>query len=160
MPWWHVRICNRHLPFLNLKENLVEKFPSDLQIVLSEFRCWEFSTIPPDSEGEIRNSDGNLSARLSVRLKKRRCLINQTPCVRLPLLHEYVWYTNAPPWSASPWTLDADAHLHPCFMSCYRRILSCEFLAAGHISLVSKTSWHEFQKIRDRTTDGTSLKMR
>ena len=40
----------------------------------SDFRDWEFSALPPDSDGEIRNSDGNLSARFSARLKKGRRL--------------------------------------------------------------------------------------
>ena len=43
---------------------------------MSDFRCWEFSTISPNSEGEIRNSDGSFSARISVRFKKGRCLIH------------------------------------------------------------------------------------
>ena len=43
----------------------------------SDGRCWEFSTIPPNSDREIRNSDGNLSAiaRFLVGLRKGRCLI-------------------------------------------------------------------------------------
>jgi hypothetical protein len=51
------RICRslrptRHLPFFNLTQNLTEKFPSDFQIRLSDFRHWEFSTISPNSDGE------------------------------------------------------------------------------------------------------------
>ena len=60
----------RHLPCLNLTGNLGEKFPSDLQILPSNFRYREFSTIPPNSDGEIRNSDGNPYARFSIRMKK------------------------------------------------------------------------------------------
>ena len=64
------RLVIRHLPFFNLKENLAEKFPSHFQTLPSDFRYWEFSTISPNSDGEIRNSDGNFSARGPVRLKK------------------------------------------------------------------------------------------
>ena len=60
---------NTHLPFFIL----TEKFPSDLQIHPSDCRRWEFSTVSPNSDGEIRNSDRNFSARFFVRLKKERC---------------------------------------------------------------------------------------
>ena len=54
----------RHLPFYYLTENLAEKFPSDSQILPSGFRCWGLSTVSPNSDGEIRNYDGNSSSRL------------------------------------------------------------------------------------------------
>ena len=50
--------------------NLTEKLPSDFQILPSDFRSWEFSNVSLNSDGEIRNSDGNSSARL----KTGRCL--------------------------------------------------------------------------------------
>ena len=68
----------RHLPCLNLTGHLAEKFPSDLQILPSNFRYREFSTIPQNSDGEIRNSDGNPSARFSIRMKKGWCLLGKT----------------------------------------------------------------------------------
>ena len=66
-------------PFFYVTENLAERFPSDCQILPSDFLGWEFSTISPNSDGEIRNSDGNSSARFSVRSKKGRCLVYRAP---------------------------------------------------------------------------------
>ena len=60
-----------------MTKNLAERFPSDFQILPSDFRDWEFSTFSPNSDGEIRNSDDNFSARFSVRSKKGRCLIRK-----------------------------------------------------------------------------------
>ena len=66
------------LPFFNLKENPAEKLPSDFRILPSDFRYWEFSTLSPNSYGEVRNSDASFSARFSDRLKKGRWLLNVT----------------------------------------------------------------------------------
>ena len=41
-----------HAPLLNLTGNLAENFPPDFQILPSDFRDWEFSTISPNSDGK------------------------------------------------------------------------------------------------------------
>ena len=75
----HIRVLlrrwSRHSPRLILTETLAGELPSDFQILPTDFRYWEFSTVSPKSDGEIRNSDGYFSARFSVRLKKGRCLV-------------------------------------------------------------------------------------
>ena len=72
----------RHFPFFNLTENLAKTFASDFQILASDFRYWELSTISQNSDGEIRDSDGDSSARFSVSSKKGRCLF-EAPCLAL-----------------------------------------------------------------------------
>ena len=53
---------NKPLPFFHPTQNMAEKSPSDFQILLSDFRCWEFSTVSPNSSSE---ADSVVSSRES-----------------------------------------------------------------------------------------------
>ena len=77
----------RHLPFFNLTEKSGREISIRLPDSPVRILILEFSTISPNSDGVIRNSDGNFSARLHVRLKKGRCLLDKLDGCNVHDLH-------------------------------------------------------------------------
>ena len=69
----------RHLPFLDLTDNLTEKIPSDFQMLLSNFGGWEFWAVSLDSDGGLHQFWRKFLRQIVRQITKRKgCPITRT----------------------------------------------------------------------------------